>query len=196
MVSFDMSGASWEMVALMVTVVVVLSVLQRPKRSSGWIKRASAYLDLADRFGRPGASRAEAAAADALRKKAAERVVSRLRSNDAVGNGIMMVAERFTMTICFSVSIGVNSIIWVSSGAMAANNALASFLLVSLAGLVLDGVQALINRARMRRMAAKAFERKLMNADLEERVELMYRELMELPVVDDLRDRDADAPSE
>ena len=69
---------------------------------------------------------------------------------------------------------------------MAANNALASFLLVSLAGLVLDGVQALINRARMRRMAAKAFERKLMNADLEERVELMYRELMELPVVDDL----------
>lgn len=196
MLSFDLSDASWEAVLLAVTVAVVLALVQGPVRSAGWMRRASGYLDLADRFGRDGAGRAERMAADALRKKAAELAVWRLRSRDAMGDGLLFVADRLVVTICVSVSLVINTPIWVSSGSMSPGGASAFFFLVVLVCLAVDGVRALLRWLRERREASSELERRLRNADLDERVERMYREIMAMPTAEELGERDADGPAE
>lgn len=100
MFSFDLSGASFEVVVLTVTVALVLGLVQGPLRSAGWMGRASRYLDLAERFAGCQGGGAERAAADALRKKAAELVVWRLQSREAVGDGLMIAADKLMATLC------------------------------------------------------------------------------------------------
>lgn len=192
MLSFDLSGASWEVVLLAVTVAVALALMQGPVRSAGWMRRASGYLDLADRLGRDGASHAERMAADALRKKAAELAVWRLRSRDAVGDGFLAAADMLATTICVSASLAVNAAIWAWNGSMGADAAFALFLLGTIVSAFIDGVRAIIRWLRERHLAADALDRGMRNADLDARVERMYREIMAMPTVEDLRERDGD----
>ena len=89
MFSFDLSGASFEVILLACTLALVLGVIQGPLKSAGWMRRASGYIDLAEKLAAAGDGPPERMAADALRRKAAELVVSRLRSRDAFGDGLV-----------------------------------------------------------------------------------------------------------
>lgn len=196
MFSFDLSGASFEVVVLTVTVALVLGLVQGPLRSAGWMGRASRYLDLAERFAGCQGGGAERASADALRKKAAELVVWRLQSREAVGDGLMIAADKLMATLCVSLSLAADGLIRVATGSMSFGDACGLFAAGSLVAFAIDGIRALIRWLRKRRAASEPGSAARCRDDLDARVERMYRELMALPVVDDLGDRDGDGAAE
>lgn len=196
MFSLDLSGASFEVVALTVTVALVLGLVQGPLRSAGWMGKASRYLDLAERFAGCRGGGAERAAADALRKKAAELVVWRLQSREAVGDGLMIAVDKLMTTLCVSLSLAADGLIRVATGSMGFGDACGLFAAGSLVAFAIDGIRALIRWLRKRRAASEASSAARYRDDLDARVERMYRELMALPVVDDLGDRDGDGAAE
>ena len=61
---------------------------------------------------------AERAAASALRKKAAELVVWHLQSREAMGDGLMVAADKLMATLCASLSLAANGLIRVATGSM------------------------------------------------------------------------------
>lgn len=196
MFSFDLSGASLEVILLAGTLALALGVIQGPLKSAGWMRRASGYIDLAEKFAAAGGGPAERMAADALRKKAAELVVWRLRSRDALGDGLVAAVDAFTATLCVSVSLVTNSALWVMNGSMSADDVFALFSIGFLIGLGIDFVRMLFRRLNARRRARESFDGAVRGETLDARVERLYRELMAAPEVDGLRDRDADGPTE
>lgn len=196
MFSFDLSGASFEVILLACTLALVLGVIQGPLKSAGWMRRASGYIDLAEKLAAAGDGPSERMAADALRRKAAELVMSRLRSRDAFGDGLVVAVDVFTTTLCVAVSLAANSALWVLNGSMSVDDALALFSIGSLISLGIDSARMLFRWLRARRRACESLDAASREETLDARVERLYRELMAVPAVDGLRDRDADGPAE
>lgn len=196
MFSFDLSGASFEMVLLVAAVSVAIAMAQGPLKSFGWMSRASRYLDLAEKFSDCQGGRAEKAAAGALRKKAAELVVSRLKSREAMGSGLLTAADALMATLYISAILAINGLMRIMAGSMSFYDVCASVAIGSLAGLVIDGGRYVIRWLCARHKASKNRVAAYARDDLDGKVERMYRELVALPVVDDLGDRDGDGAAE
>lgn len=108
----------------------------------------------------------------------------------------MIAADKLMATLCVSLSLAADGLIRVATGSMSFGDACGLFAAGSLVAFAIDGIRALIRWLRKRRAASEPGSAARCRDDLDARVERMYRELMALPVVDDLGDRDGDGAAE